>query len=91
MMYSDVVERTQIYLTLEESDLLDRAARATGASRSELIRRAVRATYGQGSTEDRLAALKSSAGSWKGRRFTGQAYVDAVRGDLAARLRQLGL
>jgi Arc/MetJ-type ribon-helix-helix transcriptional regulator len=39
--------RTQIYLTSEELDLLDRAQRETGASRSELIRRAVRTLYGR--------------------------------------------
>jgi hypothetical protein len=90
-MYSDVVARTQIYLGDDESALLDRAARATGASRSELIRRAIRATFGHRRTDDRLAALESSAGSWTGRDFTGADYVDAIRGDLNARLRRLGL
>ncbi len=83
--------RTQIYLRPEDLELLDRVARATGASRSELIRRAVRATFGERSVEDRLAALKRSAGSWKDREFTGAAYVDAIRGDLGERLRRLGL
>jgi hypothetical protein len=41
------VGRTQIYLTDEELQLLDREARETGASRSELIRRAVREKYGR--------------------------------------------
>lgn len=90
-MYSAAVGRTQVYLGQEELELLDRAAAETGASRSELIRRAVRSTYGAPAKEARLEALRRSAGSWKGRRFTGSSYVEAVRGDLDERLRRIGL
>ena len=83
--------RTQIYLNKQELELLDRAAEATGASRSELIRRAIQTTYGQRTVADRQAALRRSAGSWKGRRLSGAQYVDAIRGDLNKRLRRLGL
>ena len=83
--------RTQIYLGDEELDLLDRVARATGASRSELIRRAVRSTFGEKTKAEKILALDASAGSWSGRRFTGAEYVDAIRGDLNERLRRLGL
>ncbi len=83
--------RTQITLTDEEIELLDRAAKTTGASRSELIRRAIRSAYGSRSKEERTIALKRSAGSWRGRGFTGSDYVDAVRGDLNDRLSRLGL
>jgi Arc/MetJ-type ribon-helix-helix transcriptional regulator len=83
--------RTQITLTDEEIDLLDRAAGASGASRSELIRRAIRNTYSNGSREERAAALRRSAGSWQRRDVTGAEYVDAVRGDLNERLARLGL
>jgi hypothetical protein len=61
----------QIYLGEEELDLLDRVARATGASRSELIRRAVRSTFAEKTKAEKLLALEASAGSWRGRRFTG--------------------
>lgn len=91
MVYNDTMSRTQIYLGEEELDLLDRAAQATGASRSELIRRAVRTTFGDASQAEKLRALEASAGSWSGRPFTGSEYVDALRGDLSERLRQLGL
>ncbi len=91
MVYSGAVGRTQVYLGDEELELLDRVARATGASRSELIRRAVRSTFGEKSTAEKLRALDASAGSWNGRRFTGAQYVDAIRGDLNERLRNLGL
>jgi Arc/MetJ-type ribon-helix-helix transcriptional regulator len=90
MMYLDVMDRTQIYLSESETELLDRAAKATGASRSELIRRAIRAVYGERALEERLAGLRLSAGSWQGRDFTGATYVDAIRGDLGERLRRLG-
>jgi hypothetical protein len=83
--------RTQIYLGTEELELLDRVARVTGASRSELVRRAVRTTFGQPTKAEKLQALAASAGSWRGRAFTGSEYVDSVRGDLDARLGRLGL
>ncbi len=91
MVYSDTIGRTQIYLGSDELELLDRVARATGASRSELVRRAVRSTFGQPTKADKLLALDASAGSWRGRSFTGGEYVDAVRGGLDERLRRLGL
>jgi hypothetical protein len=91
MMYNGVVGRTQIYLGEEELKLLDQAAQATGASRSALIRRAVRESFGTTTKADRLRALRASAGSWKGRNFTGAEYVDARRGDLNDRLHRLGL
>lgn len=47
-MYGDVM-RTQVTLGKEELELLDRAAKASGASRSELIRRAIHRAYGTGS------------------------------------------
>ncbi len=83
--------RTQVYLGDDELELLDRAARATGASRSELIRRAVRSTFGEKTKAERLRAIGASAGSWRGRRLTGAEYVDALRGDLNERLRRLGV
>jgi Ribbon-helix-helix protein, copG family len=89
-MYDDVM-RTQITLNDEEIALLDRAAMTTGASRSELIRRAIHTAYGSRSKQERMGALQRSAGSWRGRDFTGADYVDAVRGDLNDRLSRLGL
>jgi hypothetical protein len=83
--------RTQIYLGADELELLDRVARLTGASRSELVRRAVRSTFGQPTKADKLQALEASAGSWRGRDYTGAEYVDSARGDLSQRLSRLGL
>jgi hypothetical protein len=91
VVYSGVVGRTQVYLGAEELELLDRAARDVGASRSELIRRAIREAFGTGGKVERRSALAASAGSWRGRGFTGAEYVDAARGDLNDRLRRLGL
>ncbi|MBA3433834.1 MAG: CopG family transcriptional regulator [Actinobacteria bacterium] len=85
------MSRTQIYLSAEERELLDRASKATGASVSELIRRAIRTTFGVTTKEEKLRALERSAGIWKDRPFTGAEYVDAIRGDLNERLRRLGL
>lgn len=84
--------RTQIYLGEDELELLERAARETGASRSELVRRAVRASFGRQGKDERLDALRASAGSWRGRRRSGAEYVDAMRGgDLNERLARLGV
>jgi hypothetical protein len=83
--------RTQIYLGSDELEILDRVARVTGASRSELVRRAVRSAFGQPTKPDKLRALEASAGTWRGRGFTGSEYVDSVRGDLGERLGRLGL
>ncbi|HEX5527299.1 MAG TPA: CopG family transcriptional regulator [Solirubrobacterales bacterium] len=83
--------RTQIYLGEAELDLLDRASRETGASRSELIRRAVRGTFGGKGQDQRLRALKASAGSWHDHP-SGSEYVDSIRsGDLDERLARLGV
>jgi len=85
--------RTQIYLGDDERELLDRMSEATGASLSELIRRAIRSTYRRELTkEEKLEALRRTAGIWKDRPFTGAEYVDAIRGgDMNEGLRRLGL
>jgi len=88
-MYGDAVQRTQIYLAAEETELLDRAERATGASRSELIRRAIRMVYGSPDQADRLAAFRASAGVWRDRKFTGAEYVDAIRSRDPDRIRRV--
>jgi len=85
------MQRAQIHLGEAELELLDRVAHATGASRSELIRRAIRSTFGEPTKAEKLRALAASAGSWRGRPYTGAEYVDAVRGDLDKRLTRLGL
>lgn len=91
-VYNDAMGRTQIYLGEDELELLDRASRETGASRSELVRRAVRATFGRQGKDERLGALRASAGSWRGRRGSGAQYVNAIRsGDLNERLARLGV
>jgi Arc/MetJ-type ribon-helix-helix transcriptional regulator len=90
-VYSGATGRTQIYLGDDELELLDRVARATGASRSELVRRAVRNTFGEKTKAERLRALEASAGTFRGRRMTGADYVDALRGDLDERLNRQGL
>lgn len=90
-MYSDVVERTQIYLSESDVELLDEQARRTGASRSELIRRAVQALYRVPDCDGRRAALARSAGAWRTRKVTGAEYTDAMRGSLDQRLTELGM
>lgn len=83
--------RTQIHLGDAEIKLLDAVAASSGASRSELIRRAIRAQYGTADRAERLAGLRRSGGSWRGRSYTGAEYVEAIRGDADARRARLGL
>ncbi len=90
-MYVGVMGRTQIYLGQDEIELLDREARASGASRSELIRRAVRKTFGEATRAERLRALEESAGAWGERRQKGADYADERRGDLDDRLERQGV
>lgn len=89
MMYNGVVRRTQIYLDDHEVSALDAAAVRTGASRSELIRRAIRAQYGEQPQASRLEALRTSAGAWTGREYSGSEFVDSIRGDVNDRLARL--
>ena len=85
------MQRTQIYLSDEDVELLERESARTGASRAELVRRAIRRQYGRLSAEEKIRLLEATAGSWKDFPYTGEEYVDAIRGDLNERLRRLGL
>lgn len=58
------MRRIHVNLGDDELALLDRVANATGDSRSELIRRAVRLAYRMMSTEEKLQALRDTAGAW---------------------------
>jgi metal-responsive CopG/Arc/MetJ family transcriptional regulator len=83
--------RTQIHLTEDDVELLEAAERTTGASRAELIRRAVREFYGTTrDLDERKRRAAAAFGAWKGRSFTGDEYVRAIRsGDMNANLRRL--
>ncbi len=73
--------RTQIYLSETDIERLDREAARTGRTRSRLIRDAIDRAYGhQADIEEFERVLRANAGVWKDRPFTGQEYVDALRG-----------
>ena len=80
-MYTYIVDRTQIYLTPEESAALERASIATGKTRSQLIREAIDDKYGTGpSLEAFMAALNAATGIWKDRpERDPAAYIEAGR------------
>jgi predicted DNA-binding protein len=66
-MYTYIVDRTQIYLTPEESAALERASIATGKTKSQLIREAIDEKYGaEPSLEAFMAALNGAFGIWAG-------------------------
>jgi hypothetical protein len=88
-----VSHRTQITLSDGQYARLKRRSRESGASIAELVRQAVDATYSELSTEEKIAAVRESAGAWKDRDFAdGLEYVERIRGPgLGERLKQLGL
>jgi hypothetical protein len=87
-MYTYIMERTQIYLSREQAAALDREARRRGTTRSHLIREAIDQSYLVDPDRERvLAGLRASAGAWKGRSESGEAYVERIRrGGRLARL-----
>jgi hypothetical protein len=88
-MYGYIMQRTQISLTLDERRALDAEAARTGRSVSALIRAAVETVYGtERSTDDDLAVMRRSFGSWTERESDGTAWVDQLRS--GARLEQNG-
>ena len=85
MMYPYIMERTQIYLSSEETQALDRIAAERGVTRSHLLREAVDARYvhTQASQRQRLlAVLDELGGPWEDRSDIGDgaAYVERIRG-----------
>lgn len=50
------------------------------------LRRAVARTYASGTADGAKALLAETAGTWRQRRFDGEAYVEAMRSGTAARL-----
>jgi hypothetical protein len=79
-MYTYIVERTQIYLSREQADALDREARRRGTTRSHLIREAIDEAYVVDPDRQRLlAGLRASAGAWRNRPETGEEYVERLR------------
>ena len=78
MLYT--MQRTQIYLSDADLQMLDREVARTGRNRSRLIRDAIVRAYGHRIDADTFeAAVRSAAGAWRDRPFTGAEYVDAIR------------
>jgi predicted DNA-binding protein len=86
-MYTYIVDRTQIYLTPDESSALERASIATGKTKSQLIREAIDEKYGaEPSLEEFMAALNAAAGIWANPE--GEAAVKAIHAGRRAEARQ---
>lgn len=75
------MERTQIYLTKEHTDLLDRLARSSGRTRSELIREAIERQFIDvaAEREKMLAIIRETAGAWGERDEEPEAFVESLR------------
>jgi predicted transcriptional regulator len=81
MMYSYIMERTQIYQDKKHSEALDRAARKLGRSRSDLIRAAIEKEYVDKEAEKErvLSILRETAGAWGPSDEDPEAFVDSLR------------
>jgi len=88
-----IVRRTQIYLTEEQGELLERRSKASGQTISELIRAAVDSAYSRrrGMTRaQKIRVAQRTAGAWTDRAESGAEYVDRIRGShRLARLHEL--
>ena len=80
MMYTYIMQRTQISLTAAERQALDAEAARTGRSLSALIREAVEAVYGtwRSSTDD-LDLMRQSFGTWAEHEEDGASIVEGLR------------
>lgn len=81
-MVTSMSHRTQITLTDEQYERLQSESQRSGLSMAELIRRAVDGTYKRElSVEEKLAALRASAGAWADRDdiVDGKTYVEEIR------------
>ena len=91
MMYTYIVERTQIYLSKAQAAALDREASRRGTTRSHLIREAIEARYGSDDEDEFERAervVRQTFGLWSDRTETGAEYVDRIRAVGAARLQE---
>ena len=79
-MYTYIMQRTQISLTIEERKTLDAEAARTGKSISALIRYAVTAVYGTWrSRNDDLDLMRQTFGSWSEHHEDGATLVERLR------------
>jgi ribosome maturation protein Sdo1 len=75
-----VLVRTQIFLTAEQRRRLQTWSKLARKTASELIREAIEDRYVRRPTPEELdAALRTSFGSWKGRRKSSTGIVRALR------------
>jgi hypothetical protein len=80
MMYTYIMQRTQISLTAAERQVLDAEVARTGKSLSALIREAVESVYGTWrSSADDLVLMRQSFGSWADREENGASMVERLR------------
>lgn len=89
-MVTSMSHRTQITLTDEQYERLQSESERTGMSMAELVRRAIDETYGD-DIEQRLAALRASAGAWADRDdiADGATYVREIRRGFDQRMEKL--
>ena len=80
------MQRTQIFLSKLEIQVLRQQARATGKTRSGLIREAIAQTFLKGQVHSTtLRAIAQSAGCWR-RRSSGEELVERLRTGRLARI-----
>jgi hypothetical protein len=86
-----MAHRMQITLTDEQYRRLSRRSKESGVSIAELIRRRIDEPHEQFTLEEKLQAVRDTAGLWAnepGADETGAEFVDRVRPGVAERLRR---
>lgn len=83
-----MMRRTQVYLSDDESRVLDQEAAATGRTRSDLIRDAIDQCYLRGRAQsEKLSLLMEAFGSWASRDESSEDMEDQLRS--GSRIREI--
>jgi len=78
-----IMRRTQIYITDEQAQVLERRSRASGKTISDLIRAAIDDAHRPRralSRADRVRVARETAGAWREFSESGRRYVERLRG-----------
>lgn len=83
--------RTQIYITKEEKEALDKLSKERNTTKSNIIREAIDQYVADSTLEEKKKKLKAAAGIWKDRDEGDIPDVRDLREGWGRRLKRLGI